>query len=162
MLRDSVLVIAAVAVLGCAETPTQARLENAVPTTPDSSGHSAIKGLGNVAVLLAPPNFSSGSCLFVASDQDLDGSIQTMSDGSQSLSVNDQHGVIYVTPLGGDTWVGTGTATINWPGYTNGGAAADVDMQVSGDISLDGQSAQANCHYVVTAGAKIQETLTIY
>jgi hypothetical protein len=162
MLRDSVFVIAATVALGCAEVPTQARLDKAMPATPDSSGRLTLKGLGSTAVLLAPPNFSPGSCLFVPTDQDLDGSIQTMPDSSQYLTVSDQRGTIYVTPLGGDTWVGTGTVTIDWPGYTNGGAAANVDMQVSGEVSLNGQSASVACHYVVASGEKLQETLAMY
>lgn len=163
MLRDSVLVTVCVAALSCAEAPTQARLVgNTVAPTPDTSGAPAPKGLGNTGVLLAPPNFSTGSCLFVPTNRNLNGSVRTMSDGSLYLSVNDQHGIIYVTPPGGDTWVGTGTVLIDWPDYTIGGAVANVDMQVNGDVSLNGQLAKASCHYAVVGGGKLQETLTIY
>jgi len=165
MRRTWIPVVLSAAVLGCSEAPTPTQTQDlSDPTvdakvTPTGTGGSSVTPLGNTGVLLAPPNFSPGSCLFVP-DGDLNGFIRIDQNGKAYLKVNDHSGTIIVTPLGGVAWVGTGRATIDWPNY-RGNPANNVNMQVDGDVTANGQNARASCHYLVAGGKKVQESLQI-
>jgi hypothetical protein len=175
MRRSFVGLVLGAAVAGCSGAANQTQgITDALATsktdpsggtvsggTGASSTGTSVSNLGNTGVLIAPPNFSPGSCLFVPDDEDLNGFIRTGPEGKMYLKVNDHSGTIIVTPLGGSAWVGTGRATIDWPNY-KGDPADNVNMKVDGDVSLNGQTAKASCHYLVAAGRKIQETLSIH
>jgi hypothetical protein len=173
MRKAFVFLVSGAALAACSGPPTQTQpvtdasaTSNANPPAGGVAGGTGSTGtsvtrLGNTGVLIAPPNFSPGSCLFVPDDQDLNGFIRVGPDGKMYLKVNDHSGTIIVTPLGGAAWVGTGRATIDWPNY-QGDPANNVNMKVDGDVASNGQTAKASCHYLVAAGKKIQETLKIH
>jgi hypothetical protein len=160
-----VTVLFGAAITACSSEPSQtpsptdvtaeSRLDPAA-----AAGQKSFGDLGDVGVLLAPPNFTPGSCLFVP-DGSLAGFIRTGPDGKEYLKVNDHAGTVIVTPLGGETWVGTGRATIDWPNY-KGDPADNVNMMVDGNVSSNGQTAKASCHYLVAHGKKIQAVLSIH
>lgn len=165
MYRALVTLLAGVSIAACSEAPTKPlQPADAPPSLQQPAGSAAgadFANLGNEGVLLAPPNFTPGSCLFIPDDESLAGFIRTGPDGKQYLKVNDHSGLVVVTPNGGDTWIGTGRATIDWPNY-RGDPADNVNMSVSGEVSAGGRTLSASCHYLVAAGRKIHESLTLH
>jgi hypothetical protein len=153
------------ALVGCSDASTQMQQPNdstLIALAKGANGNgTSFASLGDVGVLLAPPNFSPGSCLFVPDDQSIAGYIRTGPDGKQYLKVNDHSGLVIITPLGGATWVGTGRATIDWPNY-KGSPADNVNMTVVGDVSFGGQTVKGSCHFLIAGGNKIQESLSLH
>jgi hypothetical protein len=148
-------------VMSCAEPPTR-------PAAVATNTAALARGSGNGATFdptvteegVNIPLPFIGTCTFRPDGSgNYNNFLRTNPNGSLDFKVEDATGRITVTPLGGQTWTGTGRVNVIWPSYPTGD---NFEATIVGTVSLGARTANATCKDRIANGVGVEAFIKLY
>jgi hypothetical protein len=147
-------------IAGCAEAPTQ-------PGSGESGSAAFARGSAQGAEFITVsetgvnlPLPGIGSCVFLPDGSgQFNNFLRGNPDGSHFLKIEDASGTLVVTPFGGQTWIGTGHVSVNWPNYPDG---TSFELTMNGTVLSGGRAMSATCKDLIVKGVAVETFIKLH